>query len=58
MPLKRGTSRKVISYNIAVEERAGKPPRQAVAIAMRKAGKAKARGLKTSRAWSFWGRPK
>ena len=32
MPLKRGTSRKVISQNIATERRAGKPEKQAIAI--------------------------
>ena len=36
-----GKSRKAISHNIATEERAGKPPKQAIAIAMRKAGKKK-----------------
>lgn len=38
MPLKRGKSRRVISANIRTEIRAGKPPKQAVAIALRKAG--------------------
>lgn len=37
MPLKSGKSRKVIEENIRTEERAGKPPKQAVAIALHKA---------------------
>lgn len=41
MPLKRGSSKKVISQNIRTEMRHGKPQNQAVAIAMRKAGKSK-----------------
>jgi hypothetical protein len=41
MPLKKGSSRKTISKNIATERRAGKPKNQAIAIAMQKAGKAR-----------------
>ena len=41
MPLKSGSSKETISQNIATERNAGKPEAQAVAIAMRKAGKAK-----------------
>jgi hypothetical protein len=41
MPLKKGSSKKVISENIRTEMHAGKPQDQAVAIAMRKAGKSR-----------------
>jgi hypothetical protein len=43
MPLKSGKSKKVISANIRTEVRAGRPQKQAIAIAMRKAGKARPR---------------
>lgn len=41
MPLQRGSSRKVVSANIETEMAAGKPQKQAVAIALSKAGKSR-----------------
>lgn len=41
MPLKSGSSKSVISDNIATEMKAGKPQKQAIAIAYGKANKEK-----------------
>lgn len=43
MPLQRGKSRAAIGHNIALLRREGRPEKQAVAIALRKAGKARKR---------------
>lgn len=41
MPLEKGSSKKAISSNIATEIKAGRPQKQAVAIAYSVAGKSK-----------------
>lgn len=41
MPLKKGKSKKAISANIRTEMHAGKPQKQAIAIAMSVAGKSR-----------------
>lgn len=41
MPLQKGKSKAVISENIRTEMHAGKPQKQAIAIAMSKAGKSR-----------------
>lgn len=41
MPLKSGSSKKAVSSNIKTEMAAGRPQKQAVAIALSKAGKSR-----------------
>jgi len=41
MPLQKGSSRKVVSRNIKELRHSGRPQKQAVAIALKKAGKSK-----------------
>jgi len=56
MPLKEGSSKEIISENIATEIKAGKSREQAVAIAMKKAGKSNqdtaTRTKETTDAWN------
>lgn len=46
MSLAKGTTKKTVAKNIKTEVKAGKPVKQAVAIAMDKAGKSKVKAKK------------
>jgi hypothetical protein len=49
MPLKKGYGKKAISKNISTEIKAGRPKKQAIAIAMDVAKKAKKKAKKKGR---------
>lgn len=44
MPMKKGSSSKVVSSNIKREMKAGYPQKQAIAMSLAKAGKSKPKG--------------
>lgn len=49
MPLKKGYSQKTVSQNIKTEMKAGRPQKQAIAIALETARTAKAKASKAKR---------
>lgn len=49
MPSAKGSSKETIAKNIRTEMHAGKPQKQAVAIAMSKAGKSKKKPKKSTK---------
>jgi hypothetical protein len=49
MPLVKGSSKEAVSENIKTEMKAGKPQPQAIAIAMRVAGKARPKPAKKAK---------